>query len=203
MEKGLNLSSFFKRLKKVKNIEYFVIILAIAIIIGLLGNWFQPQNKILEIDAVETSANNHIEVSENDDTQDQEYRLKQILSSIKGAGKVDVMISYKTGKELIPAMNTIETNIETEEKDSNGGIRKVSQTDINSQPVSMTTPEGSQPLITTEVHPEVLGVIVIAEGAEDIHVRMELQKAVQTVLGVSANKVEIFVMECNGGRSEE
>ena len=177
--------------------------MAIAIIIGLLGNWFQPQNKDQETDAVETSANNHIEVSENDDTQDQEYRLKQILSSIKGAGKVDVMISYKTGKELIPAMNTIETNIETEEKDSNGGIRKVSQTDINSQPVSMTTPEGSQPLITTEVHPEVLGVIVIAEGAEDIHVRMELQKAVQTVLGVSANKVEIFVMECNGGRSEE
>ena len=52
----------------------------------------------------------------------------------------------------------------------------MSQTDINSQPVSMNTSDGTQPLITTEVQPEVLGVIVIAEGAEDIHVRLELQK---------------------------
>ena len=58
------------------------------------------------------------------------------------------MITYKTGKELIPAMNTVESVIETEEKDSSGGIRKVSQTDINSQPVSMNTSDGTQPLIT-------------------------------------------------------
>ena len=137
------------------------------------------------------------------DIKGQENRLKQILSSIKGAGRVDVMITYKTGKELIPAMNTVESVIETEEKDSSGGIRKVSQTDINSQPVSMNTSDGTQPLITREIHPEVLGVIVIAEGAEDIHVRMELQKAVQTVLGVSANQVEIFVMEKSHERSDK
>ena len=34
------------------------------------------------------------------------------------------MITYKTGKELIPAMNTVESVIETEEKDGSGGIRK-------------------------------------------------------------------------------
>ena len=192
---GKTYSNFFNRLKKINNIEYFIAILAIAIIIGLVSNWltFQKESDVSTLEQepvyIEQDGQNLMDI------KGQENRLKQILSSIKGAGRVDVMITYKTGKELIPAMNTVESVIETEEKDSSGGIRKVSQTDINSQPVSMNTSDGTQPLITREIHPEVLGVIVIAEGAEDIHVRMELQKAVQTVLGVSANQVEIFVME--------
>ncbi|MGI6527157.1 MAG: hypothetical protein ACOX25_07230 [Caldicoprobacterales bacterium] len=195
MEKGLSLKEFFKRLKKIKNIEYFILVLAIAIVIGLFSNWFQSVNRGQETSLVQNQENSPPTGSDDKDTQDQEYRLKKILSSMKGAGRVEVMISYKTGKELIPAMNTVESNTETEEKDSNGGIRKVRQVDTNSQPVSMTTSEGSQPLITREIQPEVLGVVVIAEGAEDIRVRMELQQAVQTVLGVHANQVDVFVME--------
>jgi stage III sporulation protein AG len=189
------LKEFFKRLKKIKNIEYFILVLAIAIVIGLFSNWFQSVNRGQETSLVQNQENSPPTGSDDKDTQDQEYRLKKILSSMKGAGRVEVMISYKTGKELIPAMNTVESNTETEEKDSNGGIRKVRQVDTNSQPVSMTTSEGSQPLITREIQPEVLGVVVIAEGAEDIRVRMELQQAVQTVLGVHANQVDVFVME--------
>ncbi|NLU37239.1 MAG: stage III sporulation protein AG [Clostridiales bacterium] len=200
---GKTYSNFFNRLKKINNIEYFIAILAIAIIIGLVSNWltFQKESDVSTLEQepvyIEQDGQNLMDI------KGQENRLKQILSSIKGAGRVDVMITYKTGKELIPAMNTVESVIETEEKDSSGGIRKVSQTDINSQPVSMNTSDGTQPLITREIHPEVLGVIVIAEGAEDIHVRMELQKAVQTVLGVSANQVEIFVMEKSHERSDK
>ena len=200
---GKTYSNFFNRLKKINNIEYFIAILAIAIIIGLVSNWltFQKESDVSTLEQepvyIEQDGQNLTDI------KGQENRLKQILSSIKGAGRVDVMITYKTGKELIPAMNTVESVIETEEKDSSGGIRKVSQTDINSQPVSMNTSDGTQPLITREIHPEVLGVIVIAEGAEDIHVRMELQKAVQTVLGVSANQVEIFVMEKSHERSDK
>ncbi|HHY81449.1 MAG TPA: stage III sporulation protein AG [Clostridiales bacterium] len=197
MDKGFSFKELFKRLKKVQSIEYFIFILAIAIIVGVFGNWFQPR------DAGQAASTSQEQPGVNDalqderDVTDHEKRLKQILSTIKGAGRVEVMITYKTGKELVPAMNTIESSTETEEKDSNGGIRRVSQTDINTQPVSMTTSEGTQPLITREIQPEVLGVIVVAEGAGDIRVRMELQKAVQTVLGVQANQVDIFVMEDN------
>ena len=52
--------------------------------------------------------------------EDLEYRLQQVLSAIKGAGRTEVMITYKSGKELIPAMNTTVSNIETEEQDSSG-----------------------------------------------------------------------------------
>lgn len=194
MDKEFSMKKFVDKFKKVKNIEYFILILAIAIIIGLFSNWFQPKEEIQtaagSFDPLETPSH-----TTKEEESDQEYRLKQVLSTIKGVGKVEVMISYKSGKELIPAMNTVESNIETEERDSNGGIRKVIQVDSNSQPVSMTTSDGTKPLITREVQPEVLGVIVVAEGAEDIRVQMELQKAVQTVLGINSNQVDIFVMK--------
>jgi len=197
MDKSFSFKEVFKRLKKMQNIEYFIFILAIAIIVGLFSNWFQPRHETNAPVNSQNQAPVNDVLSSEDDSDDQETRLKEVLSTIKGAGKVDVMITYKTGKELVPAMNTTESSTETEEQDSNGGVRRVSQTDINTQPVSMTTASGSQPLITREIQPEVLGVIVVAEGADDIRVRMELQKAVQTVLGVSSSQVEIFVMEDN------
>ena len=40
-----------------------------------------------------------------------------------------------------------------------------------------------------------LSVIVVAEGAVDIRVKMDLLAAVQTVLKVDASCVDVFVME--------
>lgn len=197
MDKKMNLKNIFEKLKKVKNIEYFIFILAIAIIISLVGNMVQPKEKGGELETgLEVPLEKTPEVNLDYD-QDQEARLKKVLSAINGAGSVEIMITYKSGKEVIPAMNTIQSNTETEEKDSNGGIRKVIQTDTNSQPVSMDTPDGSQPLITREFEPEIQGVIIVAQGAADLVVRLELQKAVQTVLGINADQVEVFIMDEN------
>ncbi len=200
MEKRFGLGVLIDRLKKIKNIEYYIFVLAIAIVISLLGNWFQS-GKGGEVEVSSDAAITMNEEPKDDSSTDMEKRLKEVLSAIQGAGKVEVMISYKAGKETVPAMNTIESSTQTEEHDSNGGIRRVSQTDINTQPVSLTGPNGSQPLITREIEPEVQGVIVVAEGADDVRVRVELQQAVQTLLGISSNQVEVFVMENN--RMEE
>jgi stage III sporulation protein AG len=197
MEKWNDLKTIYLRLKKVKNIEYFIFILAIAIVISVFGNLFQTKEEGGELEAVSDAAVTSLQEPKEDSSSDQEFRLKNVLSAIQGAGSVEVMITYKGGKEVIPAMNTIESNTETEEHDSNGGIRRVNQTDTNTQPVSMTTPDGSQPLITKEIEPEVQGVIVVAEGAGDIRVRMELQQAVQTLLGIQSNQVEVFIMKEN------
>lgn len=48
---------------------------------------------------------------------------------------------------------------------------------------------------------EPAGVVVVAEGAGDLQVRIELARAVQTLLRLDADAVEIFKME--GGRGEE
>lgn len=47
-------------------------------------------------------------------------------------------------------------------------------------------------LIIKEKQPKVRGVIVIAEGAQDISIRNNILSAVMTLLDVTAEKVEIL-----------
>ena len=50
--------------------------------------------------------------------------------------------------------------------------------------------DGNEALIVKEELPEVRGVLIVAEGAGNIRVKMELLEAAKTLLGVSADKVE-------------
>ena len=47
----------------------------------------------------------------------------------------------------------------------------------------------------TEKRPNVLGVVIVAEGADDLSVQLALSRAAQTALGVEASKVEVFEMK--------
>ena len=196
VEEKKSLKDLIVRFKEIKNIELIAAILVISIVISIYASTFskpadagenesQPEN-----DTGLHWVNNN-SFSENLDEQ----RLKEILSAIKGAGQVEVMITYNSGKEIIPAMNTVESTTVTEEEDNNGGTRKINQTDKNFQPSTFNDSEGSKPIILKEVEPEIKGVIIISQGAEDIRVKMELMKAVQVALGIKPNQVEVFPME--------
>jgi stage III sporulation protein AG len=124
-----------------------------------------------------------------------ELRLKGILQQISGVGEVSVMITLKTGKEAVPAINTVETGSQTNERDGDGGTRTITQKSTDKRVVqgsgSITV---DSPLIVKEVMPEVMGVIVVAEGAERPEVTERLTDAVQTVLGLPAFRVKVYPM---------
>ncbi len=118
-----------------------------------------------------------------------EERLAETLSCIRGAGRVQVMITYETGTQIVPAMST-DVQSSTSQSTSEGG------TTVNENRTESTRPASLQEeaLVLTEKAPEVRGVIVIAEGAADIAVKLRLERAVETVLGVDANCIEVFEM---------
>ena len=94
-----------------------------------------------------------------------EQRVAKVLSQIDGAGQVDVMINYEKGVEMIPATNP--------DKDT---IVLVS----------------GKPVVLAEIQPKISGVLVVAEGAGNVKVKLELTKAVCTLLSVDSNCIEIF-----------
>lgn len=53
---------------------------------------------------------------------------------------------------------------------------------------------GGKPVILKEIEPKVKGVVVVAQGANDARVKLELYKAVMTLLGVESSDIEIFAM---------
>ena len=43
--------------------------------------------------------------------------------------------------------------------------------------------------------PKIKGVIIVAEGAQDVAVRLNLIRAAQTVLDIKSDTIEVFVMK--------
>lgn len=196
MESTNKLNVLKEKVKGIKNFELIITILIMTIIVSIFISSLKPPEETQE-DGVEYVGSVRNSQDKYSDSYSQEEKLSKKLSAIRGAGKVEVMITYVSGKEVVTAVNTIETNVTTEEQDSGGGVRKVVQNDTNNQAVVVNGSDGTKPLVIKEVEPEIKGVIVIAEGAYDINVKIELLKAVQTALGVNPNKVEVFVMDEN------
>ena len=100
------------------------------------------------------------------------------------------MITLEETTEKIPAMNTTQNQEKTSEKDSQGGVREIIREDSSIQVVTRGS-EGKI-IVLKEIKPEVKGVIVVAEGAENIEVKEKLYQAVKTALGISGNRVEVY-----------
>lgn len=119
-----------------------------------------------------------------------EEKLACILSEINGVGKVNVMITLGDTTEKIPATNITRNQETSNEEDGEGGVREVKREDYTSQIMTKGS-EGSL-IVLKEIKPEVNGVIIVAEGAENLETREKLYQAVKTVLGISGNKVEVY-----------
>ena len=123
-----------------------------------------------------------------------ENRLCDVLSKINGAGNVSVMINFAGTSELITATTSDVSQDKTSDYDSSGNRVTESKTESIS-PVIIRKDGEDTPLIVKEILPDIVGVVVVAEGADRLSVKLNLLQAVQTLLDVSADKVEIFSMK--------
>ena len=115
-----------------------------------------------------------------------EAKLNEVIGNIKGAGKVNVMLSISSSPELEIAENTEEKTVTTS---SGTTTTKTYETIIIESNGEKT------PLILKETLPTINGVIVVSSGASDIQVRLNILTAVSTALGINPNKIEVFVGE--------
>ena len=75
---------------------------------------------------------------------------------------------------------------------SNGGN---SSKNVTESPIIINNNGTSQPYVIKEVMPEVIGVIVVAEGADDAVTKLAIMRAVQTALKVDSSCVEIYPLK--------
>lgn len=124
-----------------------------------------------------------------------ERKLKDTLENIQGVGKVKVMIYFKGGEEQIPAININDSTSLTEEKDTDGGTRKITQKNDGRTIVMMNTDNGTEPFVVKKYKPEVTGVCVVAEGAENNLIKLQIHKAVINLFGLKENQVNVYSMK--------
>lgn len=102
--------------------------------------------------------------------------LEGILSNIKGAGRVQVMLTLKTGEQTVYQMDTPSTDrqdtviISGEDRVQSGLVQQV-------------------------ISPTYRGAIVLCQGADNASVCLSIKEAVSKVTGLDASQISVLKMK--------
>lgn len=181
-----------KNLSPSKKVRYIGIIIIIAMILAIYFSTFTKEDEQGgQTGASDQSTNVSTSMLQDDDLA---VKMEQTIKHISGVQDANVLITYESSKELVPAFQT-GTTTDTTEESSEGESRTTHSEDIKSEIATVDGESGQNALILKEIEPEIKGVVVVAQGAEDIGVKMNIIKAVTTLLDIPQNKVEVFHMD--------
>jgi stage III sporulation protein AG len=124
-----------------------------------------------------------------------ETQLEGILSQVANAGAVKVLVTYETGPEIVPALKTDTQSNSSDGAGAAGQGNSTTSITENKEPVTVQGKNGTEPMVLVQKEPVVLGVLVVAEGASDLEVRLNLLQAVQVALQIPSDRIEILPMK--------
>lgn len=164
-EKKEGVKTFLNKFKTDKRIKIIVLIVVLSVFALFLFFSLFSSNE----KSLETDEN-YVSTLEN--------KLENVLSKISGAGRVSVMITVESGMETVLATKT---NV----------------TESNGKKVTEETPiiVNGKTVVLKENFPKIVGVLIIAEGANNFGVLRKIQDATLSVLDVDLKQVEILSMK--------
>lgn len=186
--------------KNIENLVVFLILLIITII-AINTIWGGKKEETKQEDGntsykkLAENINNSIDCN---NSQLNEYNLEEnledILSKIAGVGKVKVLVTYSETSEVVAMYNEKNTLNNTEETDTNGGVRKIEQTDTDREIIYEEKNGQKTPITQKVIMPKIEGAIVTAEGASNPTIKTNIIQAVSAVTGVSTYRIQVFEM---------
>ena len=123
-----------------------------------------------------------------------EERIAQLLKSVEGVGKVDVMVVLSSSSEKVYRTDRSENTSTTKEKDASGGERDIasSQSEENTILSQQSGSNGTSPLIQKELYPEISGIVISAQGGDSPTVQAEISQAMEALFGLEPHKIKVL-----------
>lgn len=169
---------FMQKLKNIKHIE-FVILVIFVVVLAVI--YMSSQKN-------ESSTSNMAEASSLEEYGEYlEDKLENVIKNIDGAGNIEVMITfdgrityeYATEKEEVTTSSSV-----------TGGTN--SKTTTNEKMIIVSQNGKETPLIVKEIYPPIAGVVVVSSGAGNVAVKLNIISAIETLLDVDNNKVQVL-----------
>ena len=165
-----SLKSKLKRLsnkiKEDKKLQYFLIVILIAILAFFILFDFNESKEVINSDEISQYVNQL------------EEKLAKQLSKVQGCGEVSVTINVASGKETVLAMKT-------------SIVEKDGKVEREETPVIIN----GKTVVVKELYPKIVGVLIVCEGANNLAVLNKIQKATTSLLDVNINQIEILAMK--------
>lgn len=154
-----------------KKYKYAVLVLAIGLVLMVLPS--KTKNTQAE------SQNSTTPIQ----TVDPAKELAAILTQIQGVGKVQVLLTVKSGESTV-----YQTDEDITTSETGSTIRK--------ETVIITDSErNAQPLVVQVLPPQYLGAVIVCQGAENASVRLAVVEAVCNATGLGADKISVLKMK--------
>lgn len=172
-------SEFIKKLKSIKHIELIVAIIFIVIALLL---YFTIS------DVVDKG-----ESPKEEEQTSLEMQVQSILSTIEGVGNSKVLITFKGSEKQVLAMQEETKTTSVTDSETNGN-RTTTETVTEKTPIMVTINGVAQPVVLQTFRAEIDGIVIVADGGDNVLVKMKIVDAVCTLLNVDTAKIKIFKM---------
>ena len=120
-----------------------------------------------------------------------EEKIAVNLEKMHGVGKVKVLVTYNSGLKKEFARDESITERTSKEVDKEGGTRETVEVTKSDR---LVLDGNTGALIVVEQRPQIAGVLVIAEGANDPQVKEQIFMAVRTLLDIQPSKINVAPM---------
>ena len=117
-----------------------------------------------------------------------EDRISQLLKSVEGVGKVDVMVVLSSSGEKVFRTDRSENTSTTKEKDAVSS--QLEENTVFSQSADQNT--GNGPLIEKELYPQISGIVISAQGGDLPSVQAEISQAMEALFGLEPHKIKVL-----------
>ena len=154
-------------------------------VIGIVGILLIGISSFLPIKSERKKQEEQISITEY--TENAEKQLAEIVKKISGDKKATVMITLETGKRYEYAGETEDSsNRKTSGEDSEVNDGKKQKT------ITVKSSDGGeQALIVTEYMPEIRGVAVVCNGANNEKIKEAITEAVTAALNITSKRVSV------------
>lgn len=125
-----------------------------------------------------------------------EERLKNILSSVEGAGQVEVIITFRDSGEKIVNKDIDNSSSIVTEQDSAGGARTSEEKSYQEDTIlSGDSYNSGTPYVVQEINPSVEGILVVSDGGDSPVVVEKITDALSALFNLSPHKIKVLKRE--------
>ncbi len=119
-----------------------------------------------------------------------EKRLTDIVGSIEGVGRCEIMITAENGVEYVYAVEESQNVNQTNSYEGDEVKKQTQQQNTEQKYIVVDAGGGKkEALLKTQRQPTIQGVVVVCEGAGSMVVQERVTQVVTTALGITYNKV--------------
>ena len=173
------MKKWWAKIKQIKHWEIYAAVIVVVIMLGIYLSSMGGDKQSESRDVVATTT-----ASDTTYASQLETKLEKVLGRVAGAGNVVVMV-------MTDGEGTAELAYDVQEK-------TVEQTGANGQAVTTTTVDktvvvkNGSPMVLWKNPPQLVGIVVVATGASDPAVHLNLLHAVQTFIGDQQTPIQIL-----------